>query len=147
MLTKEENNLNLETSQNTIKKLKSELCEIEVLPQSSLVRKPIIYKQGKAINKYLSISHGEHISVACLADNEYAIDVEKIKEHSTAFYKGNFTTYEKEIKKVYQKRYGINDSLYFSFLWTIKECVIKLKSELICPLVCWVYFLQLSNRF
>ena len=109
---------------------KKGLINVEVFPQSSLIRKPIVYINGKEAKEKVSISHKNNFTVACLDSVQNAIDIEEIGNRTTSFYQGNYSCFERMVEKKVWNKYGMAPSLYYTFLWTVKECVIKYSTNL-----------------
>lgn len=120
----ETNYLNVNSS-NLQKFSQSSYQKIEILNTPDSDRYLTIYDQGHPTSLWLSASYSGSYAAICLSQQGAVnIDIETALNKVPAFYQQNFTRYEREW--VYQnitKQH--NEDELFTFLWTLKEGLIK----------------------
>jgi len=98
---------------------------LEIVLSESIDKHLAICENGQELNTWISVAHGENTSVVCLSDREgVGIDIEMPQLRRAEFYAQNFTSYEREW--IYENiNSNMDEDWLFTFLWTIKESLIK----------------------
>jgi hypothetical protein len=74
----------------------------------------------------VALSHTNGLACAFLgSEKAVAIDMERAEPRTPTFYQGNFTAIERSWATDVSARLGLQRHWTFTFLWTIKECLLK----------------------
>ncbi len=100
--------------------------KIEILtPKNVKTKKPSLYWCKNHTAMFVSISHSEPYTASCISLSNTSIDLESILPRNKSFYLYNYTGNEKKWIHDYAVNSGISKDWLLSFLWTIKEGIIK----------------------
>lgn len=105
--------------------------KIEVLSNKTTQnRYPSLIWCGKDSAVNVSLSHIGGMSCACIAfGGAIGIDLEMTAPRIESFYRGNFTKAERDWVKQMSGDILINPDWLYTFLWTLKESVLKSRSS------------------